>query len=96
MPETLVEILPFSADDIVFGSGVLEIALGAALVALPQERRRLGAVTAAYFVAIFPGNIAQLAKRQDAFGLDSDLKRFIRLFFQPVMVLAALFGGGTI
>jgi uncharacterized membrane protein len=96
VPETLVEILPFSADDIVFGSGVLEIALGTALVGLPKERRRLGAVTAAYFVAIFPGNIAQLAKRQDAFGLDSDLKRFIRLFFQPLMVLAALFGGENI
>ena len=75
---------------------MLEVALGVALVALPKERRRLGAATAAYFVAIFPGNIAQLAKRQDAFGLDSDLKRFLRLFFQPVLVLAALFGGENI
>jgi uncharacterized membrane protein len=94
VPETLVEILPFSADDIVVASGALEVALGAALVALPKERRRLAMITAAYFVAIFPGNIAQLAKRQDAFGLDSDLKRFARLFFQPVLVALALFGGG--
>jgi uncharacterized membrane protein len=96
VPQTLTDLLPVSADDIVVGSGVLEVALGAALVGLPKERRRLGAVTAAYFVAIFPGNLAQLARRQDAFGLDSDLKRFIRLFFQPLMVLAALFGGENI
>ena len=96
VPQLLVDLLPVSADDIVVGSGVLEVALGAALAGLPKERRRLGAVTAAYFVAIFPGNIAQLAKRQDAFGLDSDLKRFIRLFFQPLMVLAALYGGENI
>jgi uncharacterized membrane protein len=94
VPETLVKIGPFSADDIVVASGALEVALGAALVALPKERRRLGMVTAAYFVAVFPGNIAQLAKRQDAFGLDSELKRFARLFFQPVLIALALFGGG--
>jgi uncharacterized membrane protein len=96
VPETLTEILPFSADDIVFGSGVVEIALGAALIGLPKEKKRLGAIAAAYFVAIFPGNIAQLVKHQDAFGLDSDTKRVVRLLFQPPLVLWSLFAGENI
>jgi uncharacterized membrane protein len=96
VPDTLTKILPFSADDIVFGSGVVEIALGAALIGLPKEKRRLGLVAAAYFVAIFPGNIAQLVKHQDAFGLDSDAKRVARLLFQPLLVLWSLFAGENI
>jgi uncharacterized membrane protein len=96
VPETLKDRLPASADDIVLGSGVIEIGLGAALVALPKERRRIGAATAAYFVAIFPGNISQLLRHSDAFGLDSDRKRIVRLFFQPVLVVWSLFAGEDI
>ena len=96
VPKTLTEILPFSADDIVFGSGVVEIALGAALIGLPKEKKRLGAIAAAYFIAIFPGNIAQLVKHQDAFGLDTDAKRVVRLLFQPLLVLWSLFAGENI
>ena len=50
----------------------------------------VGAVVAAFFVAVFPGNIAQFTERRDAFGLDSDTKRFVRLLFQPVLVVAAV------
>ena len=78
----------------VLGSGVVEIGLGAAFVALPRHRRTVGALLAAFFVAIFPGNIAQYVEGTDAFGLDTDRARFIRLFFQPVLVLVALWGGG--
>ena len=49
---------------------------------------------ALFFVIIFPGNIAQYVEGTDAFGLDTDRKRLVRLFFQPVLVLLALFGGG--
>ncbi len=45
---------------------------------------------AAFFVAVFPGNIAQFVEHRDAFGLDSDAKRFVRLLFQPALVAWAL------
>lgn len=85
---------PIDEDFTVLASGVVEVGLGAAFVALPSKRRTVGALLAAFFVAIFPGNIAQYVEGTDAFGLDTDQKRFVRLFFQPVLVLAALFGGG--
>jgi uncharacterized membrane protein len=96
VPDALVENLPVSVDDIVLGSGMVEIGLGAALAGLPKQRRRLGAAAAVYFVAILPGNISQLLKHADAFGLDSDRKRIARLFFQPVFVLWSLFAGEII
>ena len=88
------EWFPVDEDLTVLGSGVVEIGLGAALVALPQKKRLVGGLLAAFFVAIFPGNIAQYLEGTDAFGLDTDRARFTRLFFQPVLVLVALFAGG--
>jgi uncharacterized membrane protein len=84
---------PVDADVVVLVSGVAEVALGASFVALPKHRRTIGTLLAAFFVVIFPGNIAQYAEHTDAFGLDTDTKRFVRLFFQPVLVLWALYGG---
>lgn len=85
---------PLDDDLTVLGSGAVEIAIGASFVALPREKRRVGALLAAFFVLVFPGNIGQYLEGTDAFGLDSDRKRLVRLFFQPVLVLGALFGGG--
>ena len=85
---------PVSEDLTVLGSGVVEIGLGAAFVVLPKQQRLIGGLLAAFFVVIFPGNIAQYVEGTDAFGLDTDRERLIRLFFQPVLVLWALFGGG--
>lgn len=85
---------PLDDDLTVLGSGVVEIALGASFVALPKKRRLIGILLAAFFVAVFPGNVGQYVEGTDAFGLDTDNKRFIRLFFQPVLVVAALFAGG--
>jgi uncharacterized membrane protein len=96
VPESLVDALPVSTDEVVLGSGVIEIALGAAIAGLPGQRRRLGAAAAAFFVAVLPGNVSQLLKHADAFGLNSDRARAARLFFQPVLVLWALFGGEII
>lgn len=93
VPERLSQVLPASTDDVVLGSGIIEIGLGLALVGLPRERRRISAVASAYFVAIFPGNISQLLNHADAFGLDSDRKRLVRLLFQPVLVFWSLFAG---
>jgi len=81
--------VPFSPDFVVLASGVVEIALGVALVSL-QRRREVGIATALFFIAIFPGNISQFINHIDAFGLDSDRARAIRLLFQPLLVLWAL------
>jgi len=81
--------LPLSADFVVLASGVVEITLGLLLTSL-QRRAAVGIATALFFVAIFPGNISQYINKIDAFGLDSDRARFIRLFFQPLLVLWAL------
>ena len=85
---------PVDEDLTVVASGVVEIALGAAFVALPQQRRLVGGLLAAFFVAIFPGNVAQYVEGVDAFGLETDRARLVRLFFQPVLVAWALWGGG--
>ena len=84
---------PVDEDLTVLASGIAEIALGAAFALLPRKRRLVGGLLAAFFVVIFPGNIAQYLEGTDAFGLDTDRKRLLRLFFQPVLVLWALFGG---
>ncbi len=88
---------PVDEDLTVLGSGVVEIGLGAALIAAPRARRPLvGGLLAAFFVAIFPGNVAQYVEGTDAFGLDTDTKRLVRLFFQPVLVVLALWTGETL
>ena len=85
--------VPLSADFVVLASGVVEIALGIALASL-QYRRQVGWITAAFFIAIFPGNISQYVNGIDAFGLDTDQARLTRLFFQPLLVLWALWATG--
>lgn len=82
--------IPLDDDFIVVASGFVEIALGAALMALPRHKKVVGLVVAAFFVAVFPGNIAQYLNHADGFGLDTDRARFIRLFFQPVLIVWAL------
>ena len=82
--------LPLDPDFVVLASGVVEVALGVALIALPRFQRWVGLIVALFFVAIFPGNINQYVNGIDAFGLDTDSARFIRLFFQPLLVLWAL------
>jgi uncharacterized membrane protein len=86
--------VPFSADFVVLASGVVEIMLGIALASL-QYRRQVGWASAAFFVAIFPGNISQYINGIDAFGLDTDQARLARLFFQPLLVLWALWATGA-
>jgi hypothetical protein len=81
--------VPLSADFVVLASGVVEIVLGIMLASL-QYRRQVGWITAAFFIAIFPGNISQYVNGIDAFGLDTDQARLMRLFFQPLLVLWAL------
>jgi len=79
----------------VYISGVIEILLGLALIVLPKQRVLVGWLVAGFFVVIFPGNISQFVTQTDAFGLDSDAARFIRLLFQPVLVVLALWSTGA-
>ena len=83
------------ADFVVLASGVVEIALGIGLIALWKYRVQIGWLAAAFFVAIFWGNISQYINGVDAFGLDTDTKRLVRLFFQPLLVAWALLGTGA-
>lgn len=88
--------IPVDADLVVLVSGVVELALGLALLAAPRRwQGRVGWVVAAFFVAIFPGNLAQWAEGRAAFGLDSDAARAVRLLFQPVLVAWALWSTGA-
>lgn len=87
--------VPLDSDFVVVASGVVEIALGAALLVLTRLRVQLGWIVAAFFVVVFPGNISQFATRTDSFGLNSDLARGIRLAFQPLLVLWALWCTGA-
>ena len=87
--------LPLEGDFVVVASGIVEIVLGAALLALGRYRVQVGVIVAAFFIAIFPGNISQLVTHTDSFGLNTDLDRTIRLVFQPVLVLWALWSTGA-
>ncbi|MCX6451743.1 MAG: hypothetical protein NT174_01460 [Actinobacteria bacterium] len=88
-------ILKSWADFVVMASGIVEIVLGLCLVMLWRYRAQTGWVVAAFFVAVFPGNISQYLNHIDAFGLDSDRARLIRLFFQPLLVMWALWSTGA-
>jgi uncharacterized membrane protein len=91
--------LPLDPDFVVIASGFVEISLGLSLIftllIFKRYRRVVGLITALFFVAIFPGNINQYINQIDAFGLDSDQKRLIRLFFQPPLVIWALWSSGA-
>ncbi|GEN81086.1 DoxX family protein [Actinotalea fermentans] len=88
--------VPVDKDLVVIGSGVVEVLLGLALLLTPRRHRPLvGWVAAAFFVAIFPGNISQYVTGTDAFGLTSDTARAVRLLFQPVLVVWALWSTGA-
>jgi len=89
--------MPMDTDKVVLLSGLGEIALGATLLAAPEEYRPLvGSAAAGFFAAIFPGNFAQYQQRRSAFGLDTDEKRFTRLFFQPALIAWALWSTGAV
>ena len=91
--------LPLNGDFVVVASGIVEITLGISLITttfiLKEYRKQVGIVVAIFFILIFPGNINQYVNKIDAFGLDTDQKRLIRLFFQPLLVIWALWASGV-
>ena len=86
---------PFDPDAVVVASGLVEIALGSALILSRQQRTKVGWIAAAFFAAVYPGNISQLVNRVDSLGLDNDLKRWIRMPFQAVLIASALWSTGA-
>ena len=92
--------LPLDPDFVVIASGLVEITLGVLLITtaliLKRYRGLVGLMAATFFVLIFPGNINQYVNHLNAFGLDTDTKRFIRLLFQPLLVAWALWSSGAI
>lgn len=83
--------VPLKKDTTVVESGFVEIALGTALIFAPKKHEQtIGKIAAGLFTAVFPGNIAQYKNRKSAFGLNTDAKRFGRLFFQPALIYWAL------
>lgn len=83
--------LPFDKDFVVLASGVVEIVLGVLVIVLRGRLRLwIGWITAAYFVAIFPGNISQLVDSVNENGVDGSVQWIVRLFFQPPLVAWAL------
>jgi uncharacterized membrane protein len=88
--------LPLDPDFVVLASGVVEIALGLALLTLWRYRAHVGLLAALFFVAIFPGNINQFVNGIDAFGLNSDSARALRLVGQPVLIAWALWSTGAL
>ena len=88
--------IPLSKDLVVILSGIVEMALGLGLAFWKNQRVQFGWALALFFILVFPGNIAQYLEGKDAFGaLDSDSARFIRLFFQPVLIAWALWSSGA-
>ncbi len=91
--------LPLDADFVVVASGLVEITLGVLLITtalvFKKYRKQVGLITGIFFILIFPGNINQYVNQIDAFGLDTDTKRLIRLFFQPPLVIWALWSSGA-
>lgn len=87
--------MPVPPDATVLASGAVEIVLGAAMILAARRRTLVGLLLAAFFVAVFPGNVAQWVHHRDAFGLNSDRARFLRLFFQPVLITWALWSTGA-
>ena len=82
--------VPLDPDFVVLASGAVEIALGLGLIFVARFRKQIGWLTAAFFLAIFPGNISQYLTQTDAFGLSTDEARAIRLLFQPLLIIWAL------
>jgi uncharacterized membrane protein len=88
--------LPLEPDFVVIASGIVEILLGLALLTLWKKRKEVGIVTAIFFLLIFPGNVWQYLDGIDAFGLNTDTERGVRLLFQPLLVLWALWSTESI
>ena len=82
--------VPINPDLVVVLSGFVEIILGLCLIFFPYKKVFMGWIVAVFFVAVFPGNIAQLVNHKHEFGLNSDLLLWLRLPLQPILIATVL------
>ena len=83
-------------DLIVLISGYIEIAFGVLMILGGKLKVKTGIALGIFYILIFPGNINQYINEIDSLRLDSDNKRLIRLFFQPLLVLWAFWSTGAL
>ena len=95
VPSWLPDNLAF-LDFVVVASGVMEILLGLAMIFWTRQKVKVGLALALFYILVFPGNLSQYTNGISAFGLDTDTKRLVRLFFQPVLILWALWSTGAL
>ena len=83
-------------DLVVLISGYVEIAFGLLMILGGKLKVKTGIALGIFYILIFPGNINQYIYEIDSLRLDSDNKRLIRLFFQPLLVLWAFWSTGAL
>ena len=81
-------------DFVILASGIVEIILGALMIWGGKPKVKTGIALAIFYILIFPGNINQYVYGIDAFNLNTDTKRLVRLFFQPLLLLWAVWSTG--
>lgn len=87
--------VPLEPSLVVYLSGIVELLIGLSLLFLSSKRVIVGWVAAIFFVLIFPGNLAQYLSGTDAFGLNTDTLRLVRLFLHPLLVIWPLWSTGA-
>lgn len=87
--------VPQDKDTVVLESGVAEIGLGLLMLFNQRYKVPMGVGLAAFYAAVFPGNIHQYLSSLPALSLDTERKRYLRLFFQPVLIGVALWSTGV-
>ena len=83
-------------DLVVLISGYVEIAFGILMILGGKLKVKTGIALGFFYILIFPGNINQYINEIDSLRLDSENKRLIRLFFQPLLVLWAFWSSGAL
>ena len=83
-------------DLVVLISGYVEIAFGVLMIFGRKLKVKTGIALGVFYILIFPGNINQYINEIDSLRLDSENKRLMRLFFQPLLVLWAFWSTGAL
>nr|WP_238183518.1 DoxX family protein [Methylobacterium trifolii] len=98
-PQKLMPLMPDWVPEphlVILTTGLCEIA-GAVALAIPRLRRPAAIGLALYAVCVYPANLKHALNGIHVEGLpDSWWYHGPRLAFQPVLVWAALFGGGLL
>ncbi len=92
-PDPFIQHLPDwvpAAGALVAVTGLIEIAIGVALVSRRLPRETVGRVTAAFLLAVFPANVYVAVADVDVEGQPGGVFQWIRLPLQAVFIAWAL------